>query len=148
MLFNSCEYELSIIGNLALTTPIDCMPSTVLPYGWPSISIRCLSGKLWYLQHNCVGDTIVYHWASERIFMWVADACEKIAKKTSLFWLDCVFHQNCVYQYVDSMRDIHNSLLFPTQICAKMCQHKIHNVNYIANSGDLMYIINIVRTWN
>ena len=21
----------------------------------------CLSGKLWYLQHNCVGDTIVYH---------------------------------------------------------------------------------------
>ena len=23
-----------------------------------------LSGKLWYLQHNCVGDTIVYHWAS------------------------------------------------------------------------------------
>ena len=22
---------------------------------------RCLSGKLWYLQHNCVGDTIVYH---------------------------------------------------------------------------------------
>ena len=24
-------------------------------------SCRCLSGKLWYLQHNCVGDTIVYH---------------------------------------------------------------------------------------
>ena len=21
----------------------------------------CVSGKLWYLQHNCVGDTIVYH---------------------------------------------------------------------------------------
>ena len=30
----------------------------------PSTSIvtyHCLSGKLWYLQHNCVGDTIVYH---------------------------------------------------------------------------------------
>ena len=25
---------------------------------------RWLSGKLWYLQHNCVGDTIVYHKAS------------------------------------------------------------------------------------
>ena len=24
-------------------------------------SYRCLSGKLWYLLHNCVGDTIVYH---------------------------------------------------------------------------------------
>ena len=24
-----------------------------------------LYGKLWYLQHNCVGDTIVYHWARE-----------------------------------------------------------------------------------
>ena len=22
----------------------------------------CHSGKLWYLQHNCVGDIIVYHW--------------------------------------------------------------------------------------
>ena len=22
---------------------------------------RCLGGKLWYLQHNCVGDTTVYH---------------------------------------------------------------------------------------
>ena len=22
---------------------------------------RCLSGKLWYLQHKCVGDIIVYH---------------------------------------------------------------------------------------
>ena len=21
----------------------------------------CLTGKIWYLQHNCVGDTIVYH---------------------------------------------------------------------------------------
>ena len=25
------------------------------------VSSRWLSGKLWYLQHNCVGDTIVYH---------------------------------------------------------------------------------------
>ena len=23
--------------------------------------IHCISGKLWYLQHSCVGDTIVYH---------------------------------------------------------------------------------------
>ena len=22
---------------------------------------RCFSGKIWYLQHHCVGDTIVYH---------------------------------------------------------------------------------------
>ena len=26
---------------------------------------HCLGGKLWYLQHNCFGDTIVYHLASE-----------------------------------------------------------------------------------
>ena len=26
-----------------------------------SILDRWFSGKLWYLQHNCVGDTIVYH---------------------------------------------------------------------------------------
>ena len=25
------------------------------------ITYRWLSGKLWYLQHNCVEDTIVYH---------------------------------------------------------------------------------------
>ena len=25
------------------------------------ILFHCLCGKLWYLQHNCVGDTIVYH---------------------------------------------------------------------------------------
>ena len=24
------------------------------------VRYRCLNGKLWYLQHNCVGDTIVY----------------------------------------------------------------------------------------
>ena len=28
-------------------------------------SFRWLSGKLCYLQHNCVWDTIVYHWASD-----------------------------------------------------------------------------------
>ena len=22
---------------------------------------RCLSGKLWHLRHNCVGDTTAYH---------------------------------------------------------------------------------------
>ena len=26
-----------------------------------TVTVRCISGKLWYLQHNCVGDTIVYH---------------------------------------------------------------------------------------
>ena len=29
-----------------------------------------LSGKLCYLQHNCVGDTIVYHWDSETMCKW------------------------------------------------------------------------------
>ena len=32
------------------------------PYPW-------LSGKLWYLQHNCVGDTIVYHSASDSLIL-------------------------------------------------------------------------------
>ena len=33
-------------------------------------SSRWLSGKLWYLQHNCVGDTIVYHRASNLHLVW------------------------------------------------------------------------------
>ena len=28
---------------------------------WTSFAYYWLSGKLWYLQHSCVGDTIVYH---------------------------------------------------------------------------------------
>ena len=31
-------------------------------------SYRCRSGKLWYLQHSCVGDTIVYHYGSDMGF--------------------------------------------------------------------------------
>ena len=30
---------------------------------------RWLSGKLWYLQHSCVGDTIVYHSASDMVYV-------------------------------------------------------------------------------
>ena len=30
---------------------------------------HCLSGKLWYLQHNCVGDNLVYHKASNILFV-------------------------------------------------------------------------------
>ena len=30
---------------------------------------HCLSGKLWYLQHNCVGDTFVFHKDSDVIFL-------------------------------------------------------------------------------
>ena len=38
--------------------------STASLANWGSVGSLiycCLSGKLWYLQHNCVGDTIVYH---------------------------------------------------------------------------------------
>ena len=28
------------------------------------LSYRWFSSKLWYLQHNCFADTIVYHWAN------------------------------------------------------------------------------------
>ena len=31
------------------------------------LQYRCLSGKLWYVQHKCVGDTIVYHKDSDKI---------------------------------------------------------------------------------
>ena len=36
------------------------------------VIIQCLCGKLWYLQNNCVGDTIVYHLAVIMFagFMW------------------------------------------------------------------------------
>ena len=38
-------------------------------------SYRWLTSKLWYFQNNCVGDTIVNHWASYilnnlQIFVW------------------------------------------------------------------------------
>ena len=29
------------------------------------LTVHWLSGKLWHLQHNCIGDTIVYHWTSD-----------------------------------------------------------------------------------
>ena len=45
-------------------------------YGWDGglflihISLyRCLSGKLWYLQHSGVGDTIVYHSDSDKFYL-------------------------------------------------------------------------------
>ena len=31
---------------------------------------HCFSGKLWYLQHNCVGDNIVYYLDSEMKPIW------------------------------------------------------------------------------
>ena len=44
-------------------------------------SNHCLSGKLWYLQHNCVGDTIVYHQDS-KMCVYLTHA----VKGTDLFW--------------------------------------------------------------
>ena len=40
-----------------------CSVQVVEPVQIPSVLFlyRCLRGKLWYLQHNCDGDTIVYH---------------------------------------------------------------------------------------
>ena len=32
-------------------------------------SFCCFSDKLWYLQHNYVGDTIVYHKASDFVYI-------------------------------------------------------------------------------
>ena len=41
------------------------------PYGSFITLTRCLGGKVWYLQHSCVGDTIVYHWDSELIVAYM-----------------------------------------------------------------------------
>ena len=34
----------------------------------------CLCGNLWYFQHSCVGDTIIYHWDSD-IFLLIDPLC-------------------------------------------------------------------------
>ena len=39
-----------------------------LPDPLQHLSFCCLNGKLWYLQNNCVGYTIVYHKASNQFF--------------------------------------------------------------------------------
>ena len=47
----------------------DLLPNGLLVVIWTTIKLimrpkgtyLCLNGKPWYLQHNCVGDTIVYH---------------------------------------------------------------------------------------
>ena len=42
---------------------------------------RCLSGKLWYLEHSRVGDTIVYHEDSKLMFGFnCPDSSENIQK--------------------------------------------------------------------
>ena len=45
-------------GNKTKSKEAQCISSSWRIYRW-------LSGKLWYLQHNCVGDTIVYHYGSD-----------------------------------------------------------------------------------
>ena len=44
---------------------------------------RCLSGKLWYLQHNCVGDTIVYHRDSDLWCVILSDLCTFVISMVS-----------------------------------------------------------------
>ena len=53
-----------------------------------------LSGKLWYLQHNCVGDTIVYHYISEmaRRLSCLIMGIPVLVKMASLYW-----NGPCVY---------------------------------------------------
>ena len=72
---HSCNFRLEILI-LKSRTDILSIFSSSDQFGyhqcWPReihvmSSYRCLSGKLWYLQHNCVGDTIVYHWASNMV---------------------------------------------------------------------------------
>ena len=59
------SHQGSTRGPMSHTSPhssvsIHCMVLRVAVLQCGAI-IRCLSGKLWYLQHNCVGDAIVYH---------------------------------------------------------------------------------------
>ena len=49
----------------------------LLPWKWEFIltqnqntTLHWFSGKLWYLQHNCIGDNIVYHSASHLAFSY------------------------------------------------------------------------------
>ena len=57
-------------GQGAAVSPIEyivyaCIHSTCCINGAWSPTVRCLSGKLWYLQQIYVGNTIVYHQESE-----------------------------------------------------------------------------------
>ena len=46
------------------------LESMQLAWRLGSCRFYCLSGKLWYLQHNCVRDTIVYHKANDLIYKY------------------------------------------------------------------------------
>ena len=55
---------------------------------WLPGNIRCLSGKLWYLQHNCVGDNIVYHLDSH---MFQTLMCRCVNNSTYQGWTTQVY---------------------------------------------------------
>ena len=55
------------------------------PVGWLYPRWHQVGGKLWYLQHNCVGDTIVYHKSRET---WHEDEspCEPFLQYWPFVW--------------------------------------------------------------
>ena len=56
--------ESSITG--ALSSQQNCNMSIFFVVSLNSFRINCcFSGTLWYIQHKCVRDTIVYHWNSQ-----------------------------------------------------------------------------------
>ena len=66
-------------------------PTTTKPPNWQSTlvngygriwSYRWLSGKLWYLQHICVGDTIVYRWTSDMDHLNIVIDCHVFCERT------------------------------------------------------------------
>ena len=57
----------------------------------PEVTNPCLSGKLWYLQHNCVGDTIVLPLRQRYICRaHTSNSCSQ-AKSETIFWISTAF---------------------------------------------------------
>ena len=61
--FNAKEFSHLTEGEIRRTMDVN-----IFSVFWVSI-IYCLSGKLWYLSHKCVGDTMGYHLDSDIVYV-------------------------------------------------------------------------------
>ena len=102
---------------------------------------HCLSGTLWYLQHNCVGDTIVYHKASNilfvllvvfQVFSCVMNTLVPSAKSCSFcFFVTLWSHKKnlphlpvCLYILMEELWDINIDILGKNY--HRNCQYMYH----------------------
>ena len=120
---------------------------------------HCFSGKLWYLQHSCVEDTIVYHWNSNVIttifFCFYHDSCAVVAcRKMIAKWFHWIWIYKSDYlnryiscnkfDYVQCISEhfgfTNVQMLCP---CSLMYIYSIYDFIWMV----FFYLVIILRTW-